>query len=144
VHQASEADGINSDGVVVGDYFRPPTHGFIGSGNNMQIVDYPSAQAGGTVLEGINDAGQAAGQWVNSSGNTHSFLLDIATNTFTDIAVNGATNVYAWGVNNNGAVAISSDAGSYIWCAKAKQCPSGGAAVAAPTHHARAFLEIRE
>src|SRR4051812_11147748 len=29
VHQASEANGINSDGVVVGDYFRPPTHGFI-------------------------------------------------------------------------------------------------------------------
>ena len=107
-------------------------------------VDYPSDQASGTTLNGLNDGNQAVGQWTDSVGNTHSFLLDVATNTFTDIAVSGAANVYAWGINNNGAVAVSSDAGSYIWCAKAKQCPAGGAAVAAPTHHARAFPEIRE
>ena len=134
VHQASEGNSINSDGVVVGDYFRPPTHGFIGSGNHMQIVDYPSDQSAGTVMEGINDSGQTTGQWVDSSGNTHSFLLDIASNTFTDIAVTGATNVYAWNINNAGAVAVSSDAGSYVWCKKARACPSGGAAIAASEH----------
>lgn len=134
VHQASEANGINSVGIIVGDYFMPPTHGFIGTGNKMQIVDYPSAQADGTMMEGINDSGQAVGQWVDSAGNTHSFLLDIATATFTDILVSGASNVFAWNINNQGGVAVSSDAGSFVWCKKARQCPSGGAAVAAPEH----------
>jgi hypothetical protein len=136
VHQASEANGINSAGVVVGDYFRPPTHGFIGSGNKMQTVDYPSDQAAGTALEGINDSGQAVGQWVDSAGNTHSFLLDIASDTFTDIDVSGAANVYAWNINSAGAVAVSSDAGPFVWCKKARQCPAGGVAVVAPEHRA--------
>jgi uncharacterized membrane protein len=144
VHQASEANGINSDGVVVGDYFRPPTHGFIGTGKKMQIVDYPSAQADGTMMEGINDSGQAVGQWVDSAGNTHSFLLDIATATFTDILVSGASNVFAWNINNQGGVAVSSDAGSFVWCKKARQCPSGGATVAAPTHQAKQFPLLKE
>ena len=134
VHQASEANGINSYGVVVGDYFRPPTHGFIGSGNKLQTVDYPSDQAAGTAMEGINDVGQAVGQWVDTGGNTHSFLLDIATDTFTDIIVPGAANVYAWNINNQGGVAVSSDVGSFVWCKKARQCPSGGVALAAPEH----------
>lgn len=144
VHQASEANGINSDGVVVGDYFTPPTHGFIGSGNKLQSVDYPSDQADGTALEGINDSGQAVGQWFDSAGNTHSFLLDIASQTFTDILVSGAPNVFAWNINNQGGVAVSSDAGSFVWCKKARQCPSGGAAVAAPAHKAKPFPEVRE
>jgi hypothetical protein len=144
VHQASEANGINSDGVVVGDYFMPPTHGFIGSGDKMQIVDYPSGQADGTMVEGINDSGQAVGQWVDSAGNTHSFLLDIATSTFTDILVNGATNVFAWNINNAGGVAVASDVGSFVWCKRARQCPSGGAAVAAPVHKAKPFPEVKK
>jgi uncharacterized membrane protein len=144
VHQASEANGINSDGVVVGDYFRPPTHGFLGSGNHMQIVDYPSEEAAGTALEGINDSGQAVGQWVDSAGNTHSFLLDIATSTFTDILVSGATNVFAWNINNAGGVAVSSDAGPYVWCKKARACPSGGATVTAPMNKAKPFPLLKE
>jgi len=144
VHQASTAEGINGADVVVGSFFRPPTHGFIGNGGSLVQVDYPSDQANGTTLNGLNDANQAVGQWTDSAGNTHSFLLDVATNTFTDITVSGAANVYAWGINNNGAVAVSSDAGSYILCAKAKQCPAGGAAVAAPTHQAKTFPEVHE
>lgn len=143
VHQASEANGINSAGVVVGDYFRPPLHGFIGSGNRMQIVDYPSDQAAGTAMEGINDSGQAVGQWTDSAGNTHSFLLDIASNTFTDITVPGATNVFAWNVNKAGAVAVSSDVGSFVWCKKARTCPAG-AKVAAPEHKAKPFPVVRQ
>ena len=126
VHQASTAGGINSSGVVVGSYFQPPTHGFMGSGNKLATVDYPSGDSQGTTLEGINDRGLAVGQWSDSSGNTHSFLYDPATSAFTDINVSGASNVYAWAINAAGAVAVSSDAGSYIWCMKKKQCPSGG------------------
>jgi hypothetical protein len=143
VHQASEANGINSAGVVVGDYFRPPTHGFIGSGNKLQTVDYPSDRAAGTALEGINDNGQAVGQWVDSAGNTHSFLLDIASNTFTDIDVSGAANVYAWNINSAGAAAVSSDVGSFVWCKKARQCPAGGAAIAAPEHRGKSGTLLR-
>ena len=134
VHQASTAGGINSFGVVVGSYFQPPTHGFMGSGNKLATVDYPSGDSQGTTLEGINDRGLAVGQWSDSSGNTHSFLYDPATSAFTDINVSGASNVYAWAINAAGAVAVSSDAGSYIWCMKKKQCPSGGTQIAAPAH----------
>jgi len=133
-HQASTAGGINSSGVVVGSYFQPPTHGFIGSGNHLTTVDYPSSDNQGTTLEGINDKGLVVGQWVDSSSQTHSFLLDPSTNTFTDIDVSGAANVYAWAINTAGAVAVSSDAGSYIWCLKRKQCPSGGSEIVAPVH----------
>ena len=132
VHQASTAGGINSSGVVVGSYFQPPTHGFIGSGNHITSVDYPSSDNQGTTLEGINDNGLVVGQWVDSSNDTHSFLLDPSTGTFTDILVSGASNVYAWSINAKGAVAVSGDAGSYIWCKKKRECPSGGADVAAP------------
>jgi opacity protein-like surface antigen len=143
-HQASEANGINSDGVVVGDYFMPPTHGFIGTGSKMQIVDYPSSKAAATMMEGINDAGQAVGQWQDNHGNTHSFVLEIATATFTDILVSGASNVFAWNINNQGGVVVSSNVGSFVWCKKARQCPSGGATVAAPTHKARPFSFLKD
>jgi len=134
VHQASTAGGINSSGVVVGSYFQPPTHGFMGSGNKLVTVDYPSSDSQGTTLEGINDGGLAVGQWSDSSGNMHSFLYDAATDTFTDINVSGASNVYAWSINTAGAVAVSSDTGSYIWCAKKRECPSSGTEIAAPAH----------
>jgi hypothetical protein len=143
VHQASEANGINGAGVVVGDYFRPPTHGFIGSGNKLQTVDYPSDDATGTAMEGINDSGMAVGQWVDSAGNTHSFLLEIGSNTFTDINVTGATNVYAWNINKQGAVAVSSDAGSFVWCKKVRQCPAGGTVIAAPEHPGKSGALLR-
>jgi hypothetical protein len=133
-YQASTAGGINSSGVVVGSYLQPPTHGFIGSGSNIAMVDYPSGDSQGTALEGINDSGLAVGQWVDSSGNTHSFLLDPSTNIFTDINVSGASNVYAWSINAAGAVAVSTDIGSFIWCRRAKQCPSGGTEIDAPIH----------
>jgi hypothetical protein len=136
VHQASTAQGINSSGVVVGSYFQPPTHGFIGRGNHLVTVDYPSNDNQGTTLEGINDKGHVVGQWVDSLNNTHSFLLNPKTGTFTDILVSGATNVYAWAINAQGAVAVSTDIGSYIWCKVKSQCPSGGEDVAAPVHMA--------
>ncbi len=83
-------------------------------------------------MEGINDSGQAVGQWTDAKGNTHSFLFDIATGTFTDIKVPGATNVQAWAINNGGEVVLDSDAGAFIWCAKKNQCPTGGAVAATP------------
>lgn len=134
VHQASEGGGINSAGVVVGSFFQPPQQGYVVSGRTLTVVNYPSDSASSTTLEGINDNGQAVGQWVDGDGNTHSFLYDIATNAFTDIDVSGATNVYASNINSAGAVAVNSDAGSFIWCASDSACPTGGKKVAAPVH----------
>jgi hypothetical protein len=138
VHQASDGEGINSEGTVVGSFFQPPQQGFVVKGNQILVVFYLSDQDAGTTLEGINDNGQAVGQWVDESGNFHSFLLDIDTATFTDILVPGATNVRAWNLNSAGAVTVDSDAGAFIWCARKRDCPAGGTEVAAPTHVAAA------
>lgn len=136
VHQASDGESINNKGDVAGYIFQPPTHGFIASGKTLTLIDYPSDASSGTTLEGINDEGQAAGQWLDADGNAHAFLLDIPAGTFTDIEVKGAKNVAAWGLNNAGAVAVTTDIGPFIWCKKARYCPSGGAPVDAPAHAA--------
>lgn len=130
VHQASTARGINSAGVIVGSYFRPPQHGFILSNKTLTTVDYPADRATATELEGINDSGVAVGQWIDKRGRTHSFVLDVATNTFTDIKIRGASNVWAWGINSAGAVAVNTDAGAFIWCAEKSACPKRGAVFA--------------
>jgi hypothetical protein len=134
VHQASAARGVNSTDAVVGSYFRPPMHGFLLSNKKLATIDYPSVRNAGTELEGINGSGQAVGQWVDRKGATHSFLLDIASNTFTDIKVKGATEVKAWGINDSGAVVLATDIGAFIWCQHKSACPSGGTFVAAPVH----------
>ena len=35
--------------------------------------------------------------------------------------------VRAWGINSAGAVAVTSDVGSFIWCLNDTSCPSSGA-----------------
>jgi hypothetical protein len=124
VHQASAARAVNSQGVVVGSYFRPPMRGFVRSGRELITVEYPSPDSQGTELEGVNDAGEATGQWTDSEGHAHSFLYDIATGAFTDIIVEGATEVQAFGINGAGAVAVSTDIGPFLWCRKKSACPS--------------------
>lgn len=140
VHQASDGEGINDNGDVVGSFFQPPNHGFIVSGNTLTVVDYPSPKSSGTSLEGINVNGQAVGQWFGAKSRTHAFLLDIPTNTFTKIDVPGARKIAAWGINNAGAVAVSTNIGSFIWCENDSACPAGGKPLGAPAHlTAKAF-----
>ena len=143
VHQASTAGGINSTDIVVGSFFEPPMHGYVVNGKTLSVIDYPSADNQGTSLEGINGKGKIVGQWIDSQSNTHSFLLDVATNTFTDIQVNGASTVQAWDINTAGAVAVSTDVGSFIWCARKRQCPAGGTNITAPVRTAKAFPHSR-
>jgi hypothetical protein len=136
-YQASDGEGINSANVIVGQLFEPPLHGFILHGKTLTIIDYPGAHVQGTGLEGINDSGQAVGQWTDNHNHAHSFLLDIATQTLTDIVVPGAKNTEAWNINNNGEVALSSNLGSFIWCVRKKQCPAGGTFVEIPIRVAK-------
>lgn len=124
VHQASAARAVNSQGAVVGSYFRPPMRGFVRSGRNLITVEYPSPDSQGTELEGVNDAGEATGQWTDSIGHAHSFVYDIATGAFTDITVDGASDIRAFGINSAGAVAVSTDIGPFLWCRKKSACPN--------------------
>ncbi len=133
-HQFAGALGINDSSVIVGYFSVPPLQGFVLNGKTLTIVNYPNVKAAGTILNGINNKGKVAGQWIDTSGNEHSFLYDTATAIFTDIKVKGATIVRAWAINSAGAIAVSTDIGSFIWCERAKQCPGGGTDVDAPTH----------
>lgn len=133
-HQASQGFGINNDNVMVGSYFSPPDHGFIVNGRTLTTVDYPNANAQGTWVTGINDKGNVVGQWFDANGRIHSFLLDPATGTFTDIRVKGAKDVAAWGINSKGAVTLATNIGSYIWCKSQRACPQQAIDVDAPVH----------
>jgi hypothetical protein len=133
-HQASQGEGISDKGDVVGSFFQPPTHGYIAKGNDLTVVDYPSAKSIGTSLEGINSNGLVAGQWFDRKSRPHSFLLNAVTGTFTDIEVAGAKKISAWNLNNLGAVPVSTDIGSFIWCLNDSACPAGGKAVKVAVH----------
>jgi hypothetical protein len=100
----------------------------------VSVIDFPGQNVADTVLEGINNSGVASGQWDDTSGGTHSFILDSNTETFTSIDTgDGATIQQAWGINNAGLVPISEGTGStvsFIYCPlPKKQCPSGGVPV---------------
>jgi hypothetical protein len=131
-NQFTGALGINDSNVIVGYFFAPPLQGFILNGRQLTVVNYPNSNATGTILNGINNKGRVAGQWIDSKGNEHSFLYDSSTSIFTGIKVKGASVVRAWAINSAGAVAVSTDIGSFIWCKKATQCPSGGRDAEAP------------
>jgi hypothetical protein len=99
-------------------------HGFIQTDRQVQVIDYPSDSAFGTVLEDINESGQASGQWTDSGGSPHAFVYDSNASTFTDITVDdGSTFQQAWAINEAGLVPFSTSTGvSYLYCPDA--CPS--------------------
>jgi uncharacterized membrane protein len=135
--QFSAATGINSAGLIVGFGATDRVHGFVlGKRGRIALVDFPWQKTDATELHGVNDNRQAAGQWFDIYNKPHAFLLDLATNTFTEIKVPRAQQVQAWGINSAGAVAVTTDRGSFIWCAVPSSCPSSGGAihVDAPVH----------
>ncbi len=113
----TEPRGINDSGTVVGWYTSGGlTHGFILSGGTVYTVDDPNpANAGYTYLEGINNSGLMVGQWSDTNGLQHSFLLSPDRTTFTDINIPGATWVQTFGLNNANEVMLSSDIGSFVY-----------------------------
>lgn len=114
----TEPRSINIGGEVDGWYIVPGdiSRGFALSGGVVSIINYPDPTETGTDLEGLNDGGWIAGQWSDALGNSHAFVLSPDLVTFTDIIVPGATQVQAWGINNAGEVAVSTDIGSFIYC----------------------------
>ena len=58
------------------------------------------------VFEGINNSGLVSGQYTDAANNSHAFIYDTNTSTYTDITVPGASSSQAWGINNNGQVVV--------------------------------------
>jgi hypothetical protein len=134
-YQFSSATGVNDSGIVAGYGLANRVHGVILVKNEtLTEVDFPGTRTDATEFHGINDNGVVSGQWWSFNDIPHGFVFDIATQTFTEIKVKGAKRVQAWGINNAGAVAVTSDVGSFIWCMHKSACPRSGLKVEAPTH----------
>ncbi len=123
---------VNTAGTIAGFYVDSSTGFQVGTlivGGTTNQITYPDDSELYTVLEGINDSGIAAGQWEDSSDIVHGFSYDSNKNKFTEIDdPNAASFTQPWGVNSSGLIAVSSDAGSYIYCPlKKKLCPKTGA-----------------
>lgn len=126
---ATHPRGINNAHTVVGyyDFNAGSASGFLLQDGNATVVNYPDPSAVSTHLEGVSDKGLATGIWVDNNSNVMSFTWDIASNVFTPIQIPSATFVEAWGVNRAGLVAVTSNAGAFIYCPKSRaKCPSNG------------------
>ncbi len=120
---------LNKHGTLAGFYLENDgvtTHGFILKEGVVQVID--ADDSGTTVLEGINKKELTAGWVTDAGGEPHAFAYDNATGTFTSIEVaDGSAGQQAWGVNDKGQIAVSTNAGnSFIYCAKDALCPHAG------------------
>ena len=124
--------GMNQHGTLAGFFVDSGgvTHGFIlGKHGVPQVID--ADDSGTTSLEGINKKELTTGQVTGADGNPHSFIYNNATGEFTTIDVpDGSVLQQAWGVNDKGLVALSTDVASYIYCTRDVHCPDGGAKIA--------------
>ena len=99
---------FNNESEVVGFYtnFDGISVGFLYDVATQQFTDIPGpAGATSSAAEGINDKGWISGFYTDSSGVTHGFLLQGATYTTLDPPRTRGT--FAYGINNNGDVAIT-------------------------------------
>lgn len=120
--------GINASGLIVGwsADITGAVKGFVLKGGTTSFVTYPKATD--TQLIGINDKGQATGEWTDSKGVQHAFLYDTKKSKFTSLEPKDATTSVAGGINNDGLIALYADTGAFIYCPK--KCPKAGRAIA--------------
>lgn len=136
---------INASNVVVGYFFTNEEHynyvhhGFILSGGVSTQIDYPDDRAVyGTELNGINDDGLIAGDWLDLHHRRHAFKYDMNTADFTPLQPPGTPYANAWQVNEKGLIAMTSDIGSFVYCPNVQRCPASGTVVAdAPSVRAK-------
>ena len=76
--------GMNDQGVITGFYYLPDqsSHGFVRSVDGTVTTPALPAGAFGSQLAGVNNAGVAAGAYVDASGG-HGATYNIAANTWT-------------------------------------------------------------
>lgn len=131
----AEPHAINDSNVVVGYFYDPSqpgftNHGFILQDGTATELDFPAANDHGTELNGINDAGIVTGTWLDQHDRPHAFRYDTSTATFTSLHPPGTPYSQAWGINEKGLIAMTSDIGSFVYCPKARLCPAGSTEVA--------------
>ena len=117
--------GINNDGDIVGWYYDSSgvQHGFLMSGGVATTLDPNESNLASNVLEAINDKGVITGQWTDTSGVIHGYTYHTKRQKLTEIRVRSSKSfVQAWGINNQGMVAIDSDAGNFIYCPPRVTC----------------------
>lgn len=99
------AGGINNLGEIAGFYGDAQgAHGFTLSGTTYQTLDVPGA-AYTLWAGGINDNGEVTLQWQPTlSMTTQSSVYN--GSSYAEIPVAGSEDVYAWGINNKGNIAL--------------------------------------
>jgi probable HAF family extracellular repeat protein len=103
---ATNADGINADGAVVGWYMDSTgkQHGYLLSAGNFTTIDYPGALS--VIARGINDQGDIVGTHIDATGlpggGSRGYLL--RAGAFTDVNVPAHLNTIPQRINNAGQV----------------------------------------
>jgi hypothetical protein len=126
-----ELNGVNNHDVAVGAYLnsagRERSYTYNIKTGKFALVTKPGAPTGGSApsLEafGINNRGDVAGEYTPASGHTEDGFIKLASGAFHTIAVPGAVETVAVGVNDNDTVvgayinASGSSAGvhGFIW-----------------------------
>lgn len=118
-----QARGITDSGTVVG-FVGNAQQGFILEGGVMSVYSHPMG-VGGTVFEAITNSNEILGMYTDGSGNSHAFRFVASTGTYTDIVVPGATFVQAFGANQLGQFALTSDIGNFIYSFGGPIAPDG-------------------
>jgi len=112
----TQVTGLNNKGVTVGFWssqnkanMANNNFGFYAvNGTDFHSVSFPTSDNSTppvNQLLGVNDNDIAVGFYADGQGNTHGYEYNIASNSFSDVSVAGATSVVAAGINNLGNVA---------------------------------------
>ncbi len=96
-------NGINNAGATTGSAFDSTYSngiGWVWDGSAYSFFSVPGASGFGTYASGINDRGQIAGFYSDSSGVRHGFLKEGAAITIIDVP--GARDTLFYSINNQG------------------------------------------
>jgi len=110
----TQVAGLNDNAVTVGLFSRTNKSsllnsfaGFYQQNGKFHRVVFPTGNNSNpsfNELLGINNTGLAVGDFADSLGNMHGFLLNINTHRFTRINIKNSPNVTATGINAGGTV----------------------------------------
>ena len=115
VPNCTSARGISPSGEIVGFFqrttcggtqfpteLRPGAHGFVVKNGPPEVVDVQFPGTVGTIVMGINPAGDLVGAYMDAANRTHGFLRK--DGTITTIDVQGAALTTCRGINSNGEI----------------------------------------
>ena len=112
---ATEAFGINANGVIVGTYFMSGSangHAFKRTGATYTNIDPPAAASAAAL--GINSLGDIVGEYVDSTGNVHGYLWTHGAASPTVLSYSGVSSVLPYGINDALTIVGSAKIGSSV------------------------------